>query len=140
MNSANAVGLRDQMLRLYTRTNQGVRGNVRPVFTFAASWWGRIDTMTSNVRTAQDKTQLRYDAQAQFADECVVPSQGILKDESGTIWWLRGITAIRATRTILVGLDRIDEELRKTFVLTEGDSVLDGVHLVDPVAQPGDTA
>ncbi len=136
---SNAVGLRDQMLRLYTRTNQGRRGNVRPTFVFANQWWGRIDTMSSSVRNAQDKSQLRYDAQAQFADECTVPPQGILKDESGTIWWLRGITAVRANRTILVGLDRIDEELSKTFVLIEGASVLDGVHLVDPVAEPGDT-
>lgn len=136
---SNATGLRDQMLRLYTRTNQGRRGVVRDTFVFANQWWGRIDTLTSSVRNAQDKAQLRYDAQAQFADECVVPAQGILKDESGTIWWLRGVTAVRANRTMLVGLDRIDEELSKTFVLIEGDSTLDGVHLVDPVAEPGDT-
>lgn len=136
---SNATGLRDQMLRLYTRTDQGAQGNVRDVFTFSAAWWGRIDTLTSNVRNAQDKAELRYDAQAQFADECTVPAQGILKDEDGTIWWLRGVTAVRANRTILVGLDRIDEEQAATFVLIEGASVLDGVHLVDPVAQPGDT-
>lgn len=135
---SNATGLRDQMLRLYTRTNQGVRGNVRDVFVFSNQWWGRIDTMSSSVRNAQDKAQLRYDAQAQFADECAVPAQGILKDEDGVIWWLRGVTAVRANRTILVGLDRIDEEKYKTFVLIEGDSTLDGVHLVDPVAQAGD--
>ena len=139
MSSSSAVGLRDQMLRLYTRTNHGRRGNVRPTFVFSNQWWGRIDTLTSQVRNVQDKTQLKFDAQAQFADECSVPAQGILKDESGTIWWIRGITPVRITRTILVGLDRIDEELSKTFVLIEGDSVLDGVHLVDPVAEPGDT-
>ena len=136
---SNATGLRDQMLRLYTRTNQGRRGNVRDTFVFANQWWGRIDTTSSNVRNAQDKAQLRYDAQAQFADECSVPAQGILKDEDGTIWWLRGVTAVRINRTIVVGLDRIDEERSKTFVLIEGDSVLDGVHLVDPVLEPGDT-
>lgn len=137
--SANAVGLRDQMLRLYARINRGTRGNVIPTFTFNAQWWGRIDTTISRVRTASEKQQVTYDAQAQFADECTVPPQGILKDETGTIWWLRGVVAVRATRTILVGLDRIDEELSKTFVLIEGDSLLDGVHLVDPVAEPGDT-
>ena len=140
MSSANATGLRDQMLRLYTRTNQGTRGNVRDVFVFSNQWWGRIDTLTSSVRNAQDKAQLKYDAQAQFADECSVPSQGVLKDQDGTMWWLRGVTRVRITQTILVGLDRIDEELVKTFVLIEGASTLDGVHLVDPVAQPGDTA
>lgn len=132
MSSANAVGLRDQMLRLYTRSNTGTRGNVRPTFNFSAQWWGRVDTLTSSTRNATDKLQLKYDAQAQFADECVVPANGILKDETGTIWWLRGITAVRATRTILVGLDRIDEEQAKTFIINEGASVLDGVHLIDP--------
>lgn len=132
MSSSSATGLRDQMLRLYARSNTGIRGNVRPTFTFTAQWWGRIDTLSSQVRDAQEKAQLKFDAQAQFADECTVPSNGILKDESGTIWWLRGITAVRITRTILVGLDRIDEELSKTFVINEGASVLDGVHLIDP--------
>lgn len=135
----NAVGLRDQMLRLYTRTDTGRRGNVRPTFVFSNQWWGRIDTLTSSVRNAQDKAQLKYDAQAQFADECTVPSNGVLKDEDGIVWWLRGITPVRANRTILVGLDRIDEEQTKTFLFVEGDSVLDGVHLVDPVLESGDT-
>ena len=134
--SASAVGLRDQMLRLYARSNVGARGNVRPTFTFSAQWWGRIDTLSSSVRAAQEKLQLKFDAQAQFADECVVPSNGILKDENGVIWWLRGVTAVRTTRVILVGLERIDEELSKTFVLLEGASVLDGVHLIDPAPTP----
>lgn len=133
MSSANAVGLRDQMLRLYARTNRGTKGNVIPTFTFTAQWWGRLDTVTSRVRTATEKQQVTYDAQAQFADECVVPPQGILKDENGVIWWLRGVVTVRATRTILVGLDRIDEELSKTFTFIEGADVLDGVHLIDPV-------
>src|ERR1017187_628558 len=127
----NATGLRDQMLRLYARSNAGRGCTVRPVFTFTAEWWGRVDTLTSSTHSAQDKLQLKFDAQAQFADECTVPANGVLKDESGTLWWLRGIVKIRATRTLLVGLDRIDEELAKTFTLYEGASTLDGVHLLD---------
>jgi hypothetical protein len=131
---SNATGLRDQMLRLYARSNTGAPGKVRPTFTFSAQWWGRIDTVGSSERGAQDKLQLKYDARAQFADECMVPPNGVLKDENGTMWWLRGITYVRTNRTILVALDRIDEEQVKTFVLIEGASVLDGVHLVDPVS------
>ncbi len=129
---SNATGLRDQMLRLYSRSNTGAPGRVRPTFNFSAQWWGRLDVGSSTVNEAQGKAQLKYDARAEFADECTVPANGVLKDESGTMWWIRGITAIRTNRAILVGLDRIDEELSKTFVLFEGATVLDGVHLLDP--------
>lgn len=132
---SNATGLRDQMLRLYARSNSNAApGRVRPTFTFSAQWWGRLDVGSSNVHEAQGKAQLKYDARAEFADECSVPANGVLKDEDGTMWWIRGITAVRTNRAILVGLDRIDEELVKTFTVIEGASVLDGVHLVDPAA------
>jgi hypothetical protein len=128
----NAVGLRDQMLRLYARANAGAPGKVRPTFTFSAQWWGRLDVGSSTERGAQDKLQLRYDARAEFADECVVPPNGVLKDQDGVMWWIRGITAVRTNRAILVGLDRIDEEQAKTFTVYEGKSTLDGAHLIDP--------
>lgn len=130
---SNATGLRDTPIRLYERTNSGTDGFVRAVFSFTAWWWGRLDESSAGVRAAQEKVQQKLDAVATFSDEAIVPLAGIAKDDTtGLYWWIRGINPVRQTRSQIVGLERITEEQVATFTIYEGDSVLDGVHVVEP--------
>ena len=132
MSIATASGLRDQRIRVYARSDQGSNGLVRAVFRFTGEWWARLDEITATSRGSEDHVQAKFDAQAQFSDEAVLAVNGILKDEDGFFWWIRGINAVRATNTTVVGCDRVNDDESKTFTLYEGESVLDGVHLVDP--------
>lgn len=128
---SSAVGLRDQPLRLYARSDSGTDGRTKPVFTFTAWWWGRLDESHVAVRAAQERLQMKVDAVAEFADEAVIPDKGVCKDPDGTLWWIRGINSNRLLRRIIVGLDRITEEQVTTTTLYESASELDGVHVID---------
>lgn len=129
---SNAVGLRDQRLRIYAASDVGMDGITRTVYTYTRTWWARLDESSATVRAMAVQLAMQLDAVAQFADEAVVPVASVLKDPSGTMWWVRGINPIRATRRINVGLERVSMEQVATFVLYEGESTLDGVHLIDP--------
>jgi hypothetical protein len=128
----NAVGLRDQPLRLYQRTEVGTDGYARAAFVFTAWYWGRIDENRAAVLAASERLQMKLDAVAEFADEATVPDKGVLVDPDGYMWWIRGFNSIRLLRRIIVGVDRITEEEVSTFVLFESSETLDGVHLIDP--------
>lgn len=129
----NATGLRDQRVMVYPRTEQGRDGRVRSVFRHDVTRWGRLDDSAAAVRFAQDRLQMRLDAICEFADEVSVPCPGILKEEqNGTCWWVRGTYSVRQLRRIVVGLERITVEQFATFDVFEGDTTLDGTHLVNP--------
>ena len=131
---SNAVGLRDQRLRLYTMSEQGADGLARAVYTFLYERWGRLDESSAAVRAAQAKLQLKLDAAVEFDYSVDVPVNGVLKSPDGTMWWIRGINSTRQLRRVLVGVERVTEELAATFQVVEGDSVLDGAHMVDPAS------
>lgn len=131
----NATGLRDQRIRVYGRTNQGLNGAVRSVFNYQVTRWGRLDDSSATVAYAQDRLRMKLDAVCEFADEVSVPDAGLLKNEvTGECWWVRGVYGVRALRRVVVGLDRITVEEFETFQVYEADAVLDGSHLVDPAS------
>jgi hypothetical protein len=131
----SAIGLRDQRLRLYARSNSGTDGVVRPVFTFTAEYWGRLDDSAAAVRLAQERLQLKVDAVAEFSDEVAPPVSGFLQDTStGLFWWIRKFYTSRALHRVTVGLETITEEQVAQFQLFQGANPLDGVHVIDPEA------
>ncbi len=133
----SAIGLRDQRVRTYAKSDQGTDGVVRPVFTFANEYWGRIDESAAAVRFAQEKLQLKVDALAEFSDDVAIPVNGFLLDTlTGLHWWVRKIYNVRALHRLWVGLEAISEELVATFTIYEGASTLDGVHVIDPGTPP----
>ncbi len=127
------VGLRDQRLRLYARSDSGTEGFVRAVFTFVAEWWGRLDESHVAVTIAQQRLQVKLDAVAVFSDEPTIPVNGVLKDTlTGQSWWIRGFNSSRQLRTTTVALERVTDDQFVTFRFTEGTtSAMDGTHLVD---------
>lgn len=129
---SSAIGLRDQRVRVYERTDQGTDGFPRPVFRLLYTRWGRLDDTAAATRIAQQKLQLQIDAVCEFSSETEVPPNGILKDGDGIPWAVRGIYGVRQLRRTVVGLERIAEEKYRTFEVYEGNSTLDGVHMVDP--------
>lgn len=131
----NATGLRDMRVRMYSRTNQGLNGTTRSVFSYLRTRWGRLDDSSATVAYAQDRLRMKIDAVCEFADEVDVPDAGILKEElSGQCWWVRGVYGVRQLRRTIVGLDRITVEEFATFEVFEAAAVLDGTHLVDPAS------
>lgn len=130
---SSAIGLRDQRVKVYELTDQGSDGFARPVYKWLYTRWGRLDDTAAAVRIAQQKLQLEIEAVCEFSSETECPVNGILVDElTGLPWMVRGIYGVRLLGRTVVGLDRITEEQYKTFVIYEGDSTLDGKHLVDP--------
>jgi hypothetical protein len=127
-----AVGLRDQRLRLYARVENGSDGFVRPVFSFSVERWGRIDEASVQTQALASQLKMKLDALVEFADETVVPVNGVMKDPYGVMWWIRGANSNRMLRRVFVGVERVSDELYKTFVIYEANDVLDGSHLVDP--------
>ena len=127
----NAVGLRDQRIRLYVRRDAGSDGMVKTVFQFDHERWGRLDESRASVSTMQGRLQMKLDAIVEFADEVVVPNNGVAV-VGNRAWWIRGINPVRQTRRVIVGLERIDDEAFTTFKVFDGNSTLDGTHLVNP--------
>ncbi len=130
----NAVGLRDQALRLYARRDIGTDGYTKKAYVFTAWWWGRLEETRAAVHASEQRLQMKLDAVAEFAHEAVVPDKGVLVDPDGTMWWIRGFNSNRLLRRMIVGLDRITEEQVTTVTLFEMSSNLVGVQVVDPSA------
>lgn len=104
-----SAGTRDQRLRVYTRvdsTNSGV-----PVrsYLYADTWWGRIVEPTSSEVTVGLAAGQRIDGIAHFADEAVLTDTGLVLDEDGHRWEIRGIVTNRTTRSLKVRLERANE-------------------------------
>lgn len=102
-----SVGLRDQRAQLFSRGDSGHDGFVFPSYTFTVERWARIDESAVAVRAMSAKLEMVLDAVATFADEVTVPVAGVLKDQDGKYWWIRGIDDMRQTRSVVVGLQRI---------------------------------
>lgn len=139
---SSAIGLRDQRLRLYARTDQGTDGFVQSAFVLDSERWGRVDESSASSRVMQAKLGMKVDGMAEFADEVVVPAAGILVnaidvESDGTVlagWWIRSITTSRALRRAFVGLERISEDKFKEITFYDQANQLDGVPLVEPIS------
>lgn len=128
-----APGLLDQRLRFYAYRNSGSDGFVRPVYDFTVERWGRVDVTADNQTVPmapQAHVEYRETTVATVADYVAVPRNGILKHD-GVLYWVRGVYEVRQLRCQRVTLEAIDPTAYATFTLREGNSTLDGVHLVD---------
>lgn len=129
-----ATGRLEQRLRFYARTENGADGLTRPVYVFSVERWGRVDVMADQETVPlapQAHAEYRATAIATVMDYVAIPAFGLVKHD-GLLYWIRGIVPIRQLRQKNVMLELIDPTQYATFVLTEPESVTDGVHLVDP--------
>jgi hypothetical protein len=129
-----APGTLDQRLRFYTRTDAGADGFIRPVYVFTAERWGRVDATSERAQvplSPQAHVEHRTDAVATIAEGIAVDPNGLVK--LGTdLYFVRGVVRIRQLRCQRLALEAVDPTAFATFILVEGQSVLDGLHLVDP--------
>lgn len=129
---SNATGMRDHRLKLYARVNKGSDGHVSPSFVLSVTRWGRLDERSSLSRDAQSRMQQQTDGVAQFSDEVTPPVDGIIVDQSGAAWWIRGIVNARATRAVIVYVDRVKHDEVSTLTMVDAETPLGGVHVVNP--------
>lgn len=129
-----APGLLDQRLRLYRREDAGADGFQRPVYVYTATRWGRLDVTadTSTVPMApQAHVEERAAATAFLATDSPVSAFGVIRVGYGpALYYVRGIVQTRALQLQRVELEAIDPTRFAEFTLYEGESVLDGTHLV----------
>lgn len=133
-----APGLLDQRLRFYERHDNGADGFMRPVYVFTGEYWGRVDVMSANQTVAtspQAHIDTAYEMKASVYDYVPVDPSGVVRVVGSTgLNYVRGVYIARATRTKEIRLEEIGPEEYETFIVYEDTEVLDGVHIVDPVA------
>lgn len=129
-----APGTLDQRLRFYARTEAGADGFIRPVYVFSVERWGRVDVTSEQAQvplSPQAHVEHRAAVVATIADGITVDPNGLVKVGTA-LYFVRGVVRIRQLRCQRITLEAIDPTAYATFVLVEGQSVLDGLHLVDP--------
>jgi hypothetical protein len=135
-----APGLLDRRLVLYARQDSGADGFQRPTYVLTGEWWGRLDDTSAAQEiplAPQAHMELRADAVATVMDYVLVPVNGIIRDGSGPLYFVRGVYMQRALRQQRVTLERIDPTAYASFALFDENAVEDGVHLVtSPVVVP----
>ena len=135
-----APGLLDRRLVLYARQDSGADGFQRPTYWLTGEWWGRLDDTSAAQEiplAPQAHMELRADAVATVMDYVPVPVNGIIRDGSGPLYFVRGVYMQRALRQQRVTLERIDPTAYASFALFDENAVEDGVHLVtSPVVVP----
>jgi hypothetical protein len=129
-----APGLLDQRLGFFSRGDDGADGFQRPVYTKTGVYWGRVDA-TANAFTVagapQAHTDSRTTAVATVADYVPVDPYGIVKLEGDdTLWFVRGVYAVRQMACQQVTLEAIDPTAYGQYILYDAADVADGVHLV----------
>lgn len=133
-----APGLLDQRLRFYARHDGGADGFMRPVYVFTGEYWGRVDVVSASQTVAtspQAHMDNAYEMKASVYDYVDVDPMGVVRVVgNGALAYVRGVYTARATRTKEIKLEEIGPEEYATFVVYEDTEVLDGVHIVDPVA------
>lgn len=125
--------LLDRRISIYERQDAGADGFQRPVYVKTLERWGRIDD-TADSQTVplapQAHVESRTTAVATLADYVPVPRFGLLRENQGPLYYVRGAFQQRALRCQKVTLEAIDPEQSATFVVYEDVEVTDGTHLV----------
>ena len=128
-------GLLDRRLTFYERQDGGADGFQRPVYVKTGEYWGRIDD-TADQQTIplapQAHIESRTTAVATVADYVVVSKFGLIRIDTGPLYYVRGVFLQRALRCQRVALEAIDPNESATFAVFEDVEVLDGTHLVTP--------
>lgn len=128
-------GLLDRRLTFYERQDGGADGFQRPVYVKTGEYWGRIDD-TADQQTIplapQAHIESRTTAVATMADYVVVSKFGLIRIDTGPLYYVRGVFLQRALRCQRVALEAIDPNESATFAVFEDVEVLDGTHLVTP--------
>jgi hypothetical protein len=126
-------GLLDRRISIYERQDAGADGFQRPVYVKTLERWGRIDD-TADSQTVplapQAHMESRTTAMATLADYVEVPKFGLLRENDGPLYYVRGTFVQRALRCQKVTLEAIDPTQAASFAVFEDVEVLDGTHLI----------
>lgn len=129
-----APGLLDQRLRFYSRSDDGADGFQRPLYTYEATYWGRLDQTTNAFTVAgapQAHTDSRTTAVATVAEYVPVSKYGVVRLEGGSvIYFIRSVYPVRQMACQQIVLEEVDPTAYAEFVGSDPDAVADGVHLV----------
>ena len=126
-------GLLDRRISIYERQDAGADGFQRPVYVRTIVRWGRIDDI-ADAQTVplapQAHMESRTTAVATLADYVEVPKFGILREDEGPLYYVRGTFVQRALRCQKVTLEAVDPTQSASFALFDDVEVLDGTHLI----------
>lgn len=129
---SSTTSLRDQRLRIYERQEAGSNGFSRPVYVYLYTLWGRLDIAEqhqSNPSQPLGHTEYVTRIAASFSYRAAIPENGMIK-RGDEVYFIRGVVPQRQTFSKDVVLQRVSPENFAEFDTFEGDSVLDGLHLV----------
>lgn len=133
-----APGLLDQRLAFYSRSDDGADGFQRTVYTRTGIYWGRVDATVNTLTVSgapQSHTDNRTTLSATVADYVAVDPAGLLREVGGsTLYFVRGVYAVRNLRCQQITLEAVDPSAYGEFVLYDPADVSDGVHLLDPAS------
>lgn len=74
-----SVGLRDQLLAVYTHSDAGANGWAQNAYTFAGEWWGGVRQLSARERFVGGQAAHEVDAIITLSDEAVVDTDAIIR-------------------------------------------------------------
>jgi len=129
-----APGLLDTRLTFYRRDENGGDGFARSIYVKTGVYWGRIDASSQRQNVGASPmahVDVRTTLSATVADYVVVDPYGLVKQEGDdTLYYVRGVIAMRQLQGQRIDLEAIDPSAYATFTLYDPAEVMDGEHLL----------
>lgn len=129
-----APGLLDTRLTFYRRDENGGDGFARSIYVKTGVYWGRIDASSQRQNVGASPmahVDVRTTLSATVADYVVVDPYGLVKQEGDdTLYYIRGVIAMRQLQGQRIDLEAIDPSAYATFTLYDPAEVMDGEHLL----------
>lgn len=130
-----APGLLDTRLAFYRRDQNGGDGFARSVYVKTGVYWGRLDATAQrqNIGGApMSHSDIRTTYTATVADYVTIDPFGLVKIEGTdeTLYYIRGVVAMRALQGQRVDLESIDPSSYNTFTIYDPAEATDGEHLL----------
>lgn len=129
-----APGLLDTRLTFYRRDQNGGDGFARSVYVKTGTYWGRLDATAQrqNIGGApMSHSDIRTTVAATVGDYVEVDTFGLVKQEGDeTLYYIRGVVAMRQLQGQRIDLEAIDPSSYNTFTIYDPAEVTDGEHLL----------
>lgn len=137
IHAASLPGFRDTRIRVYEQANTVTEGFQSSAYQFVGEFWGHITEEASRQQTApspQSHLDYRLQSVALFDAHVNVPLSGLLRDETGVYYFVRGVTASRVLGSVKIALEKVSTDRFKSFVIVDTPlPVTDEFHTVDPI-------
>jgi hypothetical protein len=129
-----APGLLDRRLAFYRREENGGDGFARPIYVKTGIYWGRIDASLQRQDIPLSPTahiEARTSLTAMVAEYVTVDPYGLVKQEGDeTLYYIRGVIALRQLQAQRIDLEAVDPSSYNTFTIYDPAEVTDGEHLL----------